>query len=208
VLGYHHPLEIVKRYGTLDLLSGGRVILGVGVGSLEAEFDLLGQDFNGRGARADDALAALRASFGHTSPTYSGPYFRYHSVVVDPAGARPDVPIWVGGRTRRSLRRAVALGDGWIPFGLGPDDLGALLGAPDVAAAVAGRGSGFDVVLAPEPPLDPLADPSGAARALRRYAGLGATGLSLRFVHQSRSHYVEQLEAMRAVADREDGADG
>src|ERR687895_2969751 len=62
VLGYHHPLEIAKRYGTLDAISGGRVILGVGVGTLAEEFELLGAPFRDRGPRADDALRALRAS--------------------------------------------------------------------------------------------------------------------------------------------------
>jgi alkanesulfonate monooxygenase SsuD/methylene tetrahydromethanopterin reductase-like flavin-dependent oxidoreductase (luciferase family) len=64
VLGYHHPLDIAKQYGTLDRVSGGRLILGLGVGSLEEEFDLLGAPFEDRGARADDALRALRASLG------------------------------------------------------------------------------------------------------------------------------------------------
>ncbi|HKA03686.1 MAG TPA: LLM class flavin-dependent oxidoreductase, partial [Acidimicrobiales bacterium] len=62
VLGYHHPLDIAKRYGTLDVVSGGRLILGVGVGTLREEFELLDASFDDRGARADDALAALRAS--------------------------------------------------------------------------------------------------------------------------------------------------
>src|SRR6476646_7189903 len=62
VLGYHHPLAIVKRYGTLDHVSSGRVILGVGVGSLKEEFDLLGAPLDDRGARGDDALRALRAA--------------------------------------------------------------------------------------------------------------------------------------------------
>ncbi len=62
VLGYHHPLEIAKRYGTLDQICAGRLVLGLGVGSLEEEFDLLGAPFGDRGARADDALAALRSS--------------------------------------------------------------------------------------------------------------------------------------------------
>ena len=61
VLGYHHPLEIAKRYGTLDLITGGRVILGVGVGTLKEEFDLLDAPFADRGERADDAMRALRA---------------------------------------------------------------------------------------------------------------------------------------------------
>src|SRR6478736_1497433 len=64
VLGYHHPLAIAKRYGTLDRVSGGRLVLGVGVGSLEEEFALLGAPYADRGARADEAMTALRASLG------------------------------------------------------------------------------------------------------------------------------------------------
>jgi probable F420-dependent oxidoreductase len=208
VLGYHHPLEVVKRYGTLDVISGGRVILGVGVGSLQAEFELLGREFAGRGERADDALAAIRAAFGDTAPRYAGPHYRFGAVVVEPAGARRDVAVWVGGRTRRSLRRALELGDGWIPFGVGADELAAMLGPPEVTAALAARGPGFDLVLAPEPPLDPVGDPEAAANTARAYGALGATGLSLRFIHRSRAHYVEPLQAMRAVIDEIGGGDG
>src|SRR5215510_10194902 len=64
VLGYHHPLAIAKRYGTLDRLSGGRLVLGVGVGTLAEEFQLLGARFDGRGPIYEDALRALRAAFG------------------------------------------------------------------------------------------------------------------------------------------------
>jgi probable F420-dependent oxidoreductase len=199
VLGYHHPLEVVKRYGTLDVASGGRVILGVGVGSLEAEFELLGASFADRGARADDALRAIRASFSRRVPSYSGTHFEYSGFVVEPSGMQQEVPIWVGGRTRRSLRRALELGDGWIPFGLSFDDLRVMFGAPDVAAAVEARGRDLEVVLAPEPPLDPAGDPDGTAASVRRYRDIGATGLSLRFRHQSRAHYLEQLEAMVRV---------
>ena len=78
VLAYSHPLEIAKRYGTLDLLSRGRLVLGMGVGSLKAEFDLLGlggAEFDERGVRGDDALRALRASLGRHLPEYRGPYY-------------------------------------------------------------------------------------------------------------------------------------
>src|SRR5262245_65975178 len=75
VLPYHHPLEVAKRYGTLDALSGGRVILGVGVGSLQEEFELLGVDFAGRGPRFEDALSALRAALGQREPRYQGTHY-------------------------------------------------------------------------------------------------------------------------------------
>ncbi len=201
VLGYHHPLGLVKQYGSLDEASGGRVILGVGVGSLRAEFELLGADFDQRGALADDALGAIRASFGVRAPEYHGTHFEIAGWIVEPCGIPRHLDIWVGGRSRRSLRRAIELGDGWIPFGMGLDELAVLLGDPAVAGALAERPQPLEVVLAPEPPLDPTGDPSGSRRALEAYAAVGATGLALRFRHHSRPHYVEQLGALAALAD-------
>src|SRR6266852_706562 len=72
VLPYHHPLAVAKRYGTLDRLSGGRLILGVGVGTLAEEFALLEAPFDARGERYEDALRALRAAFGRREPAYAG----------------------------------------------------------------------------------------------------------------------------------------
>ncbi|MHB8593747.1 MAG: TIGR03619 family F420-dependent LLM class oxidoreductase [Acidimicrobiales bacterium] len=199
VLGYHHPLQVVKRYGTLDVASGGRVILGVGVGTLRPEFELLGASYADRGERADDALRAIRASFGRRAPRYDGPYYRYDEVIVEPCGLDRRLPVWVGGRSRRSLRRALALGDGWVPFGLGLAELAALLGDAELDRARREREEGFEVVLAPEPPLDPLASPGDCADTVRRYEAAGATALSLRFQHRSREHYIEQLQAMAEV---------
>ena len=120
VLAYHHPLEIAKRYGTLDVVSNGRVILGVGVGTLKEEFDLIGAPYDDRGPRADDALRALRASLSSPEPTYHGEFYDFEGLVVDPCAVQERVPIWVGGRTLRSLRRAAALADGWCPFAVAP----------------------------------------------------------------------------------------
>src|SRR5262249_17529984 len=99
VLPYHHPLALAKRYGTLDRLSGGRLILGGGVGSLEEEFALLGVEFAARGPRYEDALRALRAAFGGREPRYEGRDYRFADVVVDPCAVQPRVPIWLGGRS-------------------------------------------------------------------------------------------------------------
>ena len=127
VLGYHHPLAIAKRYGTLDQVCQGRLVLGLGVGSLEQEFDLLGAPFDDRGARADDALAALRSSLSTNLPAYDGPYYRYRDVVLDPCARQLSVPLWIGGQTPRSLRRAVELGDGWVPFAIRTAEVGPML---------------------------------------------------------------------------------
>jgi probable F420-dependent oxidoreductase len=194
VLGYHHPLAIAKRYGTLDVVTGGRVILGVGVGSLREEFDLLGAPFDDRGARADDAMRALRSALSQPEPEYHGTYVDFEGILVDPSAVQPHVPMWVGGRTFRSLRRAVELGDGWAPFGLRTAELEEMLqraGRPDRP---------FDVIVQNEHPLDPLTEPDRVADQLRRFSGIGATGVNVRFVHHSRDHYCEQLAALADVA--------
>lgn len=189
VLGYHHPLEIAKRYGTLDRLSGGRVILGVGVGTLKEEFELIGAPYEGRGARADDALKALRASLSQSEPAYAGEFYDFGGLVVDPCAVQERVPIWVGGRTHRSLRRAAALADGWCPFNVTPEQAQAWLQETELPA-------GFDVVLGASRPLDPLADPAATEKALAAMAAHGTTILSARVVHHSLAHYLEQLEAL------------
>lgn len=194
VLGYHHPLEIAKAYGTLDRISGGRVVLGVGVGSMEAEFDMLGSSWPDRGARADDAIGALRASLAEPRPSYDGEFYRFADVIVEPCAVQEHLPIWVGGHTRRSLRRAVELCDGWMPFGLGSRavaDLLASVAIPD----------GFDVVLGPGP-LDPLGDPARVERRLRALCDVGATIINCSISAESVEHYCDQLAALRALADK------
>lgn len=200
VLGYHHPLEIAKRYGTLDQVSRGRLILGLGVGSLREEFELLSAPFDDRGARADDALLALRDSLSTERPEHSGPYYRYSEVVMDPCALQPTVPLWIGGRTARSLRRAVELGDGWAPFGIRAADVGAMLAAARSTPAWERRSGPFEVVLRNGRPADPLGDPEGTGTMIAKLAEAGATGLQLTFVHRSLSHYLEQLEAMVELA--------
>jgi probable F420-dependent oxidoreductase len=196
VLGYHHPLEIAKRYGTLDQVTGGRVTLGLGVGSLREEFDLLGVPFEDRGARADDALAALRVSLSVMRPEYHGPYYSFSDVVVDPCARQEKVPLWIGGRTARSLRRAVELGDGWAPFGLSAKDMGAMIAKARQTPAWSARTEPLDMVLGNNHPADPMADPEGARAIVGRVVEAGATTLQLRLIHHSAAHFVEQLEAM------------
>jgi len=195
VLPYHHPVALAKRWGTLDRLSGGRVILGVGVGTLEEEFDLLGVEFAGRGARYEDALRALRAAFGSREPRYAGTHYHFGDVVVDPCGVQARVPIWLGGRSARSLRRALRFGDGWDPFRLSIAELDTLLararGWPEWRVS-------FDLVLSPEQLLDPTDARERAAFVdlVGRHRDLGATVLNLRFRSAGLEHYLEQLEAV------------
>lgn len=197
VLPYHHPLALAKTYGTLDRLSGGRVILGVGVGSLAEEFALLGVDFAGRGARYEDALRALRAALAGPEPNYAGSHFRFAGFVIDPCAVQTRVPIWLGGRSARSLRRALALADGWDPFGLDRTQLAALLAR---ARDTPQWRDDFEIVLSPEAPLalDTPAEVDAAHATIAAYRALGATALNLRFAHRSLAHYLELLERFAA----------
>ncbi|MFE3230057.1 TIGR03619 family F420-dependent LLM class oxidoreductase [Nocardia sp. NPDC059228] len=186
VLGYHHPLALAKSYGTLDRLSGGRVVLGVGVGSLAEEFALLGAAWEDRGARADAALTRLRRAWGRRD---------VEGFVLEPHATATTVPIWVGGRTRRSLRRAVSLGTGWVPFGLPADQIAKLLATVTVP-------DGFDVVLSPGVPLDPRGNAEDSLRRLAALRAAGATHLTCTVRATDAAHYCDQLAALRDLVDR------
>lgn len=195
VLGYHHPLELAKRYGTLDLLSGGRVVLGVGVGSLAEEFEMLGASFADRGERADEAITALRAAWSDPRPSFDGRFFRFAGVAVEPCSARPTVPIWVGGYTRRSLRRAVELADGWMPFGLTIPQMTDMLSRFDLPPD-------FEVALSTGRPVDPIGEPGETEDRLVQLQAAGATVVTCVVGARSVHHFHEQLLALRRIADR------
>jgi len=189
VLAYHHPLEIAKRYGTLDKVSNGRLILGVGVGSLKEEFDLIGAPFDDRGPRGDDALRALRASLSVPEPAYHGEFYSFGGMVVDPCAVQDRVPIWIGGRTLRSLRRAATLADGWAPFSVSLRQVRDWLGRFELQP-------GFEVVLSPPTPLDPIKEPERTRDTLSETAAHGATIISAMFTHTSLRHYLDNLQAL------------
>jgi probable F420-dependent oxidoreductase len=189
VLAYHHPLEIAKRYGTLDKVSNGRLILGVGVGSLKEEFELIGAPFDDRGPRGDDALRALRASLSIPEPAYRGEFYSFGGMLVDPCAVQDHVPIWIGGRTLRSLRRAATLADGWAPFNVSPQQARDWLGRFELQP-------GFAVVLPPATPLDPISEPERTRDVLADTAAHGATIISAMFTHTSLQHYLENLHAL------------
>lgn len=199
VLGYHHPLAIAKRYGTLDRICGGRLILGVGVGSLREEFELLDAEFTGRGDRADEAMVALRAAFGRLEPSFAGDNYCFDDFLVDPHGIQERIPMWVGGRTARSLRRAVEHGDGWVPFGLRRSELAAMISRARDTDAWQERDADLEILLEPRPPIDPIGDPRESAARMRAVLDVGGTGLNLRLVHHSRAHYIEQIEAAAGI---------
>jgi alkanesulfonate monooxygenase SsuD/methylene tetrahydromethanopterin reductase-like flavin-dependent oxidoreductase (luciferase family) len=189
VLGYHHPWAIAKRYGTLDAVSKGRVTLGVGVGPehLRDLFERLGADFDGRGSAADRALVELRRVLDEgVSDGY----------VFEPRPAR-RVPILVGGFSRRALRRALALGDGWCPGPFEPGELRATLASVEVPP-------GFEVVIPIDhirvpPSVDPLREPAQVVDRVAALSDAGATALMVRVPHASLEEYLDQLRALREL---------
>jgi len=122
VIPYRHPLVAGKMLATIDVLSGGRVILGAGTGWLQEEFEALGTPpFAERGAVTDEYLRVMRLCWTTDPVTFSGRYCRIDGVYALPKPLqRGGIPIWIGGHTRAAVRRAATLGDGWHPIGLRP----------------------------------------------------------------------------------------
>ena len=119
VAPYRHPLVTAKAFSTLDALSHGRVILGVGAGHLEGEFAALGVEFKARGKRLDEAIDAISSAFVDEFPAYEGRIWSFRDLGVSPRPAqKPRPPIWIGGSTPAALRRAAERGDGWLPQGV------------------------------------------------------------------------------------------
>ena len=126
VVPYRQPLVVAKQWATLDALSGGRTILGVGAGFMREQFAALGADtFDRRGAATDEAIRLFRAAWAPDAEvSFAGEVYRFGPVRFLPKPARPGgPPIWVGGTGRRSIRRAAELGDGWHAVRLSPDEL-------------------------------------------------------------------------------------
>jgi probable F420-dependent oxidoreductase len=113
VLPHRHPVLAAKCLATLDHLSGGRVILGAGVGWMREEIELLGAPFDRRGAWSDEAIRVMRACWRDERTRHHGQFFSFDDVGAFPKPARGDIPIWIGGHTARALKRVVALADGW-----------------------------------------------------------------------------------------------
>ncbi|HEV7733984.1 MAG TPA: TIGR03619 family F420-dependent LLM class oxidoreductase [Candidatus Binatia bacterium] len=124
VAAYRHPLMTAKAFMTLDALSGGRVILGVGAGHLQGEFATLGVDFTQRGKLLDEAIDVVTKAFLDEYPEHDSERWPVHDVGLRPRPIQqPRPPIWVGGNTPAALRRAATRGDGWLPQGTFRDQL-------------------------------------------------------------------------------------
>ncbi len=115
ILPQHNPVITAKQVATLDHFSGGRVLLGIGVGWLQEEFEAIGADFASRGARADEYIQAMRTLWTEELPSHQGRFVTFRNAHCRPRPAQGSVPIIVGGHSEAAARRAGRLGDGFFP---------------------------------------------------------------------------------------------
>jgi len=140
VLPYHNPIRLAKAAATLDVLSGGRLILGVGVGAIEQEMEAMGTPFKERGRFSDEAIAAMRALWTEVEPRFDGVWSRFAGMAFSPKPVQtPSIPVVIGGVSPAAIRRAARLGDGWQPLGLAPEALRAGMAALREEARAHGR---------------------------------------------------------------------
>ena len=206
IAAYRHPLATAKAFGTLDHLSGGRAILGVGAGHVEAEFDALGVDFSTRGKRLDETLDAVRGAYADTYVSHSGPMFDYADVGIAPQ-PQAELPIWVGGMGKAAWRRTGRIGDGWIPMGNDKSQYAEAIDTMHTSAAAAGRsGAAFDVGYMPPwsyilggspeglPPAMLIGGPDELAADIRAAREVGANTFHLKVRGRDIEEYVAQVE--------------
>ncbi len=204
VAAYRNPFLAAKGVATLDALSGGRVILGVAAGYLRPEFGALGVDFDERNDLLDECIDVMRRVWTEDGVAVDGRHFHARSVTMRPRPvSRPYPPIWVGGNSNRAMRRAVELGQGWVPFPnpvaaaratktpaiTSMEELTDRLEAARNYAKTVGRVEALDVCFAPFKVDDRPAE----------YEALGVTWLAVQFDDVTTRR--EWFDRMRSYAD-------
>jgi probable F420-dependent oxidoreductase len=207
VPAYRHPLLSAKAVASLDVLSGGRVILGVGAGYLAEEFAALAADFDHRNEVLDDAVATMRRAW--SGVPVEG------SVSLPRPVQQPGPPVWVGGNSRQAIRRAVALGDGWVPMP-SPHRAAAALRTPGLEsigdlsariellrdeAAAAGRTDPLDIAFMPAG-LDMFSrarpDPTAVVDELHALHAVGVTWATVTLPGDTRPELLAAIESFGA----------
>lgn len=140
ILPQHNPVILAKTLASLDRLSGGRMLLGIGVGWVREEADAVGTEFRNRGRRTDEYIEVMRTLWREPVASFDGEFVKFDRVASLPHPAQPGgVPILVGGHSEAAARRAGRFGDGFYPLGVAPGDLGALRAVMQTAARESGR---------------------------------------------------------------------
>jgi probable F420-dependent oxidoreductase len=207
VAAQRHPLRTAKEFATLDVLSQGRIIIGVGAGHVQEEFDRFGPPFEERGAALDEAIDGLTAALVEEFPTLPGPRWPAADLGVAPRPVQqPRPPIWIGGSSNAALRRAAQRGDGWLPQTVRRSDMRAQVarllelrgtlrgGAPIEIGALAGT---FHVGESDhELPRGTVSgSPEHIAENLAELIDMGVSHLQMRFPNRSVEELCDQLAA-------------
>ncbi|MFI6639408.1 LLM class F420-dependent oxidoreductase [Streptomyces sp. NPDC050504] len=210
VVGLRHPLLTAKQYATLDHLSGGRLVLGVGAGHVREEFEALGVDFERRGAVLDETVDALRAALGADEfPEHDGELFSFGGLGQRPRPAQARVPLWVGGSSPAAVRRAALRGDGWLPQGDPRDRLPGQIARVRALREEAGIEAPIAIGAIAEPLYvgDPAwsvgrrtltGKPEAVAESLRAYGEMGVDRIQVRFRSRSRRELTDQMAEFAA----------
>jgi probable F420-dependent oxidoreductase len=206
VAALRNPLRSAKEFSTLDVLSGGRVIIGVGAGHVPEEFDAVGADFEGRGALLDEAIDGISVALTEEFATLDGPVWPARDMAVAPRPVQdPRPPIWVGGSSMPALRRAAQRGDGWLPQTVRRSDLAEQIEKlrslraefrPDDPIEIGALLPPIRVGTAQvELPKGAISGPAEeVAEAIRDIAGLGVSHVQLRFHSRSATELCDQIE--------------
>jgi len=218
VLPYRNPVLTAKMVATLDVLSGGRVTLGVGVGWLKEEFEALDSpDFDKRGAVSDEWLAILKQLWSQSPASFKGQFYSYSDIRCEPFPLqKPHPPIWVGGHSKAALRRTARHGDGWHPVGaiaaspLPPQEMKAHLNTLKRMTEAEGRDFSAITISYKAPLYDTgVPDRDGTRRTfsgspddiagdIRTFAAIGIDELIFDFRGQSTAESIERLQRFAA----------
>ena len=205
VLPYHNPIQLAKTAATLDVLSGGRLVLGVGVGAIEQEMEAMGTSFKQRGAFTDEAITVMRTLWTEADPRFDGKFSRFSGMKFSPKPVqKPTIPIIIGGVSPAAIRLAARVGDGWQPLGLAPDGLGEGIAALRQELRACGR----DASQVPVSITLPLAAPRGRrfalgttpADLLRNVKALAGLGVETLVISGNTSDPSEARASMEMVA--------
>jgi probable F420-dependent oxidoreductase len=139
IVPQRNPLVLAKELATLDSLSGGRMILGAGIGWLEEEFDALGVPFADRAPRMEESIAAMRALWTQEHASFDGVTTKFADCYLRPQPPGGTIPVHIGGHSRAAARRAGRIGDGFFPLGVSPEQLPPLIDLIRASAEEAGR---------------------------------------------------------------------
>ena len=124
IASWHHPVNTAKAFATLDVLNGGRTVVGIGTGWMKEQFEILGAPFETRGSRTTEYIKLLKHLWTEDLIDFHGEHFDFSGFKFYPKPARtPSIPIWSGGKSTGVLRRVAAAADGWHPLYIAPDEL-------------------------------------------------------------------------------------